>query len=99
MSNKQEIPQWIYKLQLVFGGVLIIAAIFLYYAVVPKGLDQTVPIVLIGFGILNLFFGRSLFNLPEKQKERAKQLKEEKEREQRANSKSKGKTKEKKEKK
>lgn len=64
---------------------------FLYYTIVPKGLDQKVVLILLGFGLLNLFFGRFLFLLPQKQKERAKRLKEEKEREMRQAAKQKAK--------
>ena len=81
MTNNPEVPQWVYRLQLFFGVLLILLAIFLYYAVVPRGLDQKVPFVLLGFGAVNIFFGRTLFSLPQKQKERAAMLKAEKEKE------------------
>ncbi len=93
MTNKPEVPQWMYRLQLYFGILLVILSIFLYYAVVPKGLDQKVPFVLLAFGVVNLFLGRTLFNLPQKQKERAEMLKAEKEKELKKQSKTKEKKK------
>lgn len=78
MNNRPEVPRWIYKAQLFLGIILVILALFLYYNVVPQGLDKIVPIILLIFGFINLFFGRVLFDLPRKQKERAEKLKVEK---------------------
>ena len=75
MTNNPEVPQWVYRLQLFFGVLLIVLAIFLYYTVVPRGLDQKVPFVLLAFGAVNVFFGRTLFSLPQKEKELKKQQK------------------------
>lgn len=91
MDQQPNVPKWLIRLQIIFGIFLIVASIFLYYTIVPKGLDQKVVLILLGFGLLNLFFGRFLFLLPQKQKERAKKLKEEKEREMRQAAKQKAK--------
>lgn len=90
-QQQQKAPKWMLRLQIVLGILLIVVSVFLYYALVPRGLDEKIVFVLLGFGILNLFFGRLLFILPEKQKGRVAMLKEEKEREQRKEAKKKAK--------
>lgn len=93
MDDRPQVPQWIYTAQLIFGGVLVFLALFLYYKVVPKGLDSFIPIVILAFGVINLFFGRALFTLPQKQKKRAEMLKKESEAKKAKEQKNKGKKK------
>ena len=90
MDQQPNVPKWLIRLQIIFGIFLIVASIFLYYTIVPKGLDQKVVLILLGFGLLNLFFGRFLFLLPQKQKRTGKKAERRKRKRDETGSKAKG---------